>query len=142
LRHERYRRQPRLSHLRLGQAQHVDAAELDLAALDFAGWLDQPQDGQPGGRLARAGLADQTEPLALAEIEAHAVDCFHRASARVVVHAQIPDPQHLGRHVVLLSRGFTIRSRPAAIEYSPTKMTTMIRIGGSHHHTRPRMSVV
>src|SRR5204862_7750955 len=121
---------------------HVHAVESHPSRFNLAGRLDQAHDRQTGGRLPGAGLADEAESLALAERKAHPVDGFHRSVARVVVHPQIVDLQDHARHETVRKRGLMIRSSPAAIEYRPVKMSTMMMIGGSHHHTSPRMTVV
>ena len=142
LRHQGKRTQPDASHLSFGQPEYVDSVQQDLALFDLAGRLDEPKDGQTRRRLARSGLADESEPLILRQAEADSIDRLHRAMTGVVVDAQILDLEYTGAHAVLLSRGFMILSSPAEIENSPTKMSTMIKMGGSHHHTRPRMTVV
>ena len=50
-------------------------SKLDRAA----GRLEQPGEQPAGGGLAAAGLADQAERLALADVEVDAVDRAHRA---------------------------------------------------------------
>ena len=59
----------------LRQVRDVAALEDDLAA----GRLEQPGEQPAGGRLAAAGLADQAERLARADVEVDAVDGLHRA---------------------------------------------------------------
>ena len=63
-------------------------APRDLLALEAdraLGRLDQAQQGAAERRLAGARLADDAEHLALAKVEADAVDCLDRA--------RLPAPQ-------------------------------------------------
>ena len=54
------------------------ARQIDLAAGDAAGRIDQSDDGQAGDRFAGAGLADHAEHFALGDVEGHAVDRVQR----------------------------------------------------------------
>ena len=56
------------------------ARQIDLAAGDAAGRIDQPDDGKAGDRLAGAGFADDAEHLALGDVEGDAVDGAQRAA--------------------------------------------------------------
>ena len=58
------------AHVGLAEIGHVAAVEADRAL----GRVDQPEHGAPDGGLAAAGLADQPERLAGADMEAHAID--------------------------------------------------------------------
>ena len=58
---------PQLAAAERGQ---VGAGKRDLSRC----WLDQTQDREPGCRLAAAGLANQTERFAGADLEGNAVD--------------------------------------------------------------------
>ena len=59
----------------LGRApDKVPALEQDFAASHAPRRVDQPEDGETGDRLARAGLADKSQNLAAADLEGHAVD--------------------------------------------------------------------
>ena len=60
----------RLQVARRRDADDVDAVELDLAR----GRLEQPQQRAAEGRLAAAGLADEADRLAAADVEVDAVD--------------------------------------------------------------------
>ena len=62
---------------RSGEADELLAAQLDAAA----GRAHQPEQRAAERRLARAGLADQAEHLALVEVEGDAVDGLHGAAA-------------------------------------------------------------
>jgi len=56
----------------------VVAPEVDRAALDPAGLVDETEDRAGGDGLARAGLADEADRLALVDVEADAVDGVDR----------------------------------------------------------------
>ncbi|MNF98099.1 hypothetical protein D3C84_809470 [compost metagenome] len=72
------------------EAQHVGAVELQAGGADHAGWVDQAHQRQHGHRLARAGLADDGQHLALGDAEIEAVD--HRHGAGVAeAHAEVLD---------------------------------------------------
>ncbi len=96
---ERDAGQAELADLFLGQLEHVDALEHDLARLDLARRADQAHQGQGDRRLARAGLADQPETLVGVEGEADAVDSLHRAPRRVVGHPQVLYVQDPRSHI-------------------------------------------
>ena len=72
--------QPHLPHLLLVETEQVDAVEEHLAAFDPPRRSDQAQQGQGDRRFARAGFANQSQPLPLADIEADAVHGLHRAA--------------------------------------------------------------
>ena len=62
-------------HLRFGQSEQLPALEVDRAAGMARRRIGQElHDRQRGHRLARAGLADQGDGLALGEVERHPVD--------------------------------------------------------------------
>ena len=61
---------PHLPHLLAAERRQLPPVEPDRAA----GRLEQAEDAVPGGGLARAGLADEPERLALPDLEADAVD--------------------------------------------------------------------
>src|SRR5690606_946598 len=98
-----------LAHGGLVDLDDVDAVELDLTG----GRLDQPQDAAADGRLARAGLADQTHDLTLLNGEADVLDGLD-----VGHHARedaAPDGEVLAQVVdfeqcVLIGRGVTQRA--------------------------------
>ena len=58
----------------LTPAADVDIAEEDRSALDAAAFRKEADDGVGGGGLARAGLADERDDLALSDGEVDAVD--------------------------------------------------------------------
>ena len=61
--------------LRRAEAEHIVAADRDLAAFDDSGGIGhQVQQCQSRGGLACAGLADQADGLALFQLKADAVD--------------------------------------------------------------------
>ncbi len=75
------------------ELEHVDAAEPELPVARAA--LGQQPDQAAAERgLAAAGLADQSEDLALPDVEAHAVDRAHRAALGAVPDAQVARLQH------------------------------------------------
>ena len=57
------------------------ARQIDLAAGDAAGRIDQPDHGEAGDGFAGAGLADHAQHLALGDVERHPVDGAQRAAA-------------------------------------------------------------
>ena len=71
--------------------QMVDplAGELDLAAGDAAGRIEQADDGQARERFAGAGLADHAEHFARGDVEGNAVDRTQRAAAGEELHLEI-----------------------------------------------------
>ena len=84
---------PRISPpLLLGQLQDVGAAVADLAAGDEAGrGVENAHDRLRGHRLARAGLTEDGQRLALAEVEGHAVDRLGDPVAGAELDLQIVD---------------------------------------------------
>ena len=63
-----------VAHLARRQPDEILALEQDAAADDPAGRIDEAEDREAGDRLARAGLADEPQHLAAADLEADAVD--------------------------------------------------------------------
>jgi hypothetical protein len=84
---------PDILHLPAVQRDQVGAAEQDAARGDAPGSGQQPHDGQPGGALAAARLADQTDAFAVADGEAHAVDRGHRPASEPELGPQLLDLQ-------------------------------------------------
>ena len=81
-----------LSQLAVLHLEQILPVEEDLSAADLGGGLGQkPQNGQGGGGLARAGLAHQTQGLALFDGEADAVDRLDHRVVGAVVNGQIFD---------------------------------------------------
>ena len=74
--------------------EHILALEPDLAAHDLARRVrDEPQDRQGRGSLAGAGLAHQTQALALSDGQVQAVDGVDHVLVGVVLHPQAADIQ-------------------------------------------------
>ncbi len=107
-------------HVAPQRAQCLAAQPSDVGTLepDFARTrLDQPQDAAAGGRLAAARFADQPQRLALADVEAHAVDGMdavdlareHAAGHGKVLLEVLYGQQGLGHGTPL-----TTRTRPGA----------------------------
>ena len=67
-----------------------------LARLDPAGRPDQAHQRQRDRRFARAGFADQSEALAVTQVEADTVDGPHRSARRVVVNAKVANLKNVG----------------------------------------------
>ena len=92
--------QPILPALGLGQMLDVLAPPADLAA----GGLLNFQDAARGGGFAAAGLADNAEGLACADIEGDAIHCFQNhvaaiedlATADIEPNLQLPHAQNSG----------------------------------------------
>src|SRR5207248_3178592 len=88
-----------LLHLALGLLQQFVAVEPDLATEDARrGFRHEPQEAQARHALARAGLADDSERLAFAHCERHAVDGLDRAPARDDVGREVTDVEDGLRH--------------------------------------------
>ena len=75
-------RLPRMRRMASG-GRLIDAhpRQIDLAAGDAAGRVDQSDHREAGDRLAGAGFADHAEHLALGDVERYAVDRAQRAAA-------------------------------------------------------------
>ena len=86
-----------LPHLLLGEREQVPALETNRAAGDAPGLLHQPDDRKRRHRFAAAGLADEPQRLALADLERH------------VVHGH-DGPEH--RAQILSERAAGILSQP------------------------------
>ena len=81
-----------LAHVLGAELQQVDAVEQDRAGDDLAGRVGhEPGDRQRRDALAAAGLADQPERLAVADVEADVVDRLDDAVRREEVGRQAPD---------------------------------------------------
>ena len=133
------------SHLLLGQGQQPELAEVDPTSFDAARWSNQPHQGHGGGGLAGAGLAHEPQPLACAQFEVDALHGSHGSPLGVIVDAQLLHPQRdpaVGAHEVRHRRGLAIRSNPMEMRKSPTKISTIMTMGGAHHHQIPRSSEV
>ena len=70
-----------LAHLLRRQIVDPHARQIDLAAGDAAGRIDQPDHREAGDGFAGAGFADHAQHLALGDVERHAVDRAQRAAA-------------------------------------------------------------
>ena len=82
---------PHLAHLLAAERRQLAPVEADRAA----GRLEQPQDAVAGRGLARAGLADEAERLALPDLEADPVD------GADVVDGAVDEEARLDREVLL-----------------------------------------
>ena len=69
---------PDAAHLFRRQIVDPQARQIDLAAGDAAGRIDQADHREPGDRFAGAGFADHAEHLALGDVEGDAVDRAQR----------------------------------------------------------------
>jgi hypothetical protein len=76
-------------HLFLGKSEKVLAFEQGLAAFDLPRRLNQPHERHGHGRLSRSGLADQSQPLACAQIETDAIDRPHGSQRRVALNPEV-----------------------------------------------------
>src|SRR5262245_12603463 len=80
--------------LMLREARQIPRLKLNFATDDAAGALGQKlHDRERGHALAAAGLADQTDRLAVVDVEAYAVNRPHFAVAREERRAQVADPE-------------------------------------------------
>jgi hypothetical protein len=71
------------AHRLLGEFEHVDPVEHDFAAHDLPRRIgDESRDRQGRHALTAARLADETEGLAVVEIEGHVVDGLDDAVRR------------------------------------------------------------
>ena len=65
---------PDPAHFFRRQIVDPQARQIDLAAGDAAGRIDQADHGEPGDGFAGAGFADHAQHLALGDVEGNAVD--------------------------------------------------------------------
>ncbi len=77
----------------LAEPREVAATKDDAAADDARGLVQQPHDGFRADALARAGLADDAERLAGAEVEADAVHRAYRPGVGQEPGAQVAHPE-------------------------------------------------
>ena len=96
------------AHLFRRQIVDPQARQMDLAARDAAGRIDQADHGKPRDGFAGAGFADHAQHLALGDIERDAVDGAQRAAAGRELHLQITHGEngfgHLQRFGLSASR--------------------------------------
>src|SRR6185503_11936328 len=88
-------------HLVARELEEILAVELDFAADGLAGGFgDEADNREAGDRLTAAGLADEAEGLALADVEGDAVDGLGDAAAGGEVGPQAADAEERcsGRH--------------------------------------------
>jgi len=79
LRNQRDSRQAQAPHVLFRQRKEIGPIEQRLAALDPARRLDQAHERHCDGRLSRSRLANQSQALARAQVETHAIDRPHSA---------------------------------------------------------------
>ena len=111
----------------------------NAAASDAPRWADHAQDRQRHGGFAAAGLAGQPQRLAGRQAEADAAHRTHQPERMRERHKQIANFQHCGADADFLSRGLAISSSPAVTRNNPRNTTTMMAIGGTHHHQPTKM---
>ena len=101
--------------------QMVDprAQEMDLAARDAAGRIDQADHGKPGDRFAGAGFAHHPKHFALGDVEGDAVDRAQGVAAGDELHPQVTHGKDGGGH---LSFGLS-----ASRSQSPSRLMETIR---------------
>ncbi len=139
-------RQPHPAHLLERELGEVAVPEQDRPARDPPRRADQAHDGECGGGLPAPRLPGQAEAFPLAQREGDAIDRLDHALGRLIMHAEIANPENIGpdcgrgaHEFVLRTRGFATSSRPLLISIRPTNSSTNSTIGVSHHHHRPRI---
>ena len=93
----------------------------------------QPEDRHRGHRLARAGLADDAEHLALVQVEGNPVDGVHLAPPPGDDGVQVADLQQHRRpalHLVCWRRASSESRRASPMKLNATTVSTMARPGG------------
>jgi len=96
---------PQIAHLRLVQGQQVLAFEDDLATVyaPRRPW-QQPHHGQVGDALAAAGFSDQSDRLALVQVEGNPIDRIHRPVVGPEADDQVVDGEKVHRRLPLQAR--------------------------------------
>src|SRR3984893_1691012 len=117
------------------------AGEQDAAGGDAAGRVDQADDGGAGDRLAGAGLADDSEPLARADLEGYIVDRDQRRAPRRELDAQMLDAEQRLRHQ--RSRGLSASRSQSPSRLTDSTSSTRARPGKMviHHSPENRKSL-
>ena len=80
--------------------QMVDprARQIDLAAGDAAGRIDQADHGEARDRFAGAGFTDHAEHFALGDVEGDAIDRMQRAAAGDELHLEVTHGEDRSGH--------------------------------------------
>ncbi len=92
---------PDTAHLLRRQIVDPQAREMDLAAGDAAGRIDQADHGKTGDRFAGAGFADHAQHLALGDIEGNAVDRVQHAAPCGEFHLEVTHGENRFGHAVI-----------------------------------------
>ena len=101
---------PDAAHLFRRQIVDPQSRQIDLAAGDAAGRIDQADDGEPGDGFAGAGFADHAQHLALGDVEGNAVDGAQHAAAGDELDLEIAHGENgLGHADVGMSRSSQFR---------------------------------
>src|SRR5919108_733637 len=125
--------------LALSERAQIAAVDADDAPGDLAAAPDVAEQRHPHGRLARARLADQAEPLAGTDPDPDLVDHVHaRAAER---DAQVDDVDGrffhcLGgvHHSFVRSRPIAARATPSVTRFVPTVRTAIASTGSRTPH--------
>ena len=91
---------PDRAHLFGRQLVDAQARQMDLAAGNAPGRINQPDHGKPGDRFARAGFADHAQHLALGDVEGDTVDGTQRIAAGGEFHLEVAHGENGFGHAV------------------------------------------
>ena len=89
---------PDAAHLFRRQIVDSAARQVNLAAGNAAGRIDQADHGQACDGFAGAGLADHAEHFALGDVKGHAVDRAQRAAAGEEFHLEVTHGENGNGH--------------------------------------------
>ena len=91
---------PDPAHLFRRQIVDPQARQIDLAAGDAAGRIDQADHREPGDGFSGAGFADHAQHLALGDVEGNAVDGAQRVAAGDEFHLEVAHGENGFGHAI------------------------------------------
>ncbi len=92
---------PDPAHFLRRQIVDAKARQIDLAAGDAAGRIDQADHGKPGDGFSGAGFADHAQHVALGDVERNAVDGVQHAAAGGEFHLQVTHGENGFGHALI-----------------------------------------
>src|SRR5262245_1313741 len=117
------------------QGIDASACKQNLPAGLAQRWVEQPDDGRSGERLAGPRLANQAQHFAGCDLEGDVVDGNERTAPRADLHAQVLDGKH--RTHVPASLGFRASRSQSPSRFTDSDSATSMAPGRIEIHQSP-----
>src|SRR5690606_37456539 len=127
-----------LGHLLGRQVVDAPALQMDLAAGDVAGRLDQADDGGAGHRLAGAGLADHAEDFARHDVEGNVVHRREQPPPQRELDHEVADGDDRFRHQRSLGFNASRSQSPSRLTASASRTSVTAGKNNIHHSPENR----